>query len=311
MEDTKIQAGPRDVFSQLLAVLGLYVVVFSFGSLIFSFINLAFPDVLRTYSYPREAVRFPLAVLIIVFPAYFWLEYRLQKDIADHPEKRGMKIRKWLLYFTLSVVAVVIAGDLVALIYQFLNGELTVRFLLKVLTVLLIAGSVFLYYTWNLRKNVMASRHPQMKFFVWGVVVVVLATVIGAFSVAGSPQSERLRRLDEQRTWDLQTLQSEVIEYWRTKEALPQTLEVLRDDIRGFVPPRDPKTGEAYGYQRKGDLTFELCANFETVSNTDGQSIARPIYDGIDSQANWAHGTGVVCFLRTIDPDRFPPIKQQ
>jgi hypothetical protein len=62
-------------------------------------------------------------------------------------------IRKWLIYFTLFAAALIIIGDLVTLLNRFLEGELTVRFLLKVLAVFFVAGSVFYYYLWDLRKH--------------------------------------------------------------------------------------------------------------------------------------------------------------
>ena len=69
------------------------------------------------------------------------------------PEKRNLRIRKWLIYFTLFAAALIIIGDLVALIFSLLGGELTVRFLLKVVTIFFVAGSVFYYYLWDLRRH--------------------------------------------------------------------------------------------------------------------------------------------------------------
>ena len=64
--------GPKDVFGQLLAIIGLYVSVIAFGSLIFGLINLYFPDVLN-YGYGQSAkgsLRWPLAILAVVFPLF-------------------------------------------------------------------------------------------------------------------------------------------------------------------------------------------------------------------------------------------------
>ena len=41
-------------------------------------------------------------------------------------------------------------GDLIALLVALLSGELSVPFMLKVATVLLIAGMIFGYYRWDL-----------------------------------------------------------------------------------------------------------------------------------------------------------------
>jgi len=42
--------------------------------------------------------------------------------------------------------ALVVIGDLVALVYNFMGGDLTARFVLKVGAILVVAGAVFGYY---------------------------------------------------------------------------------------------------------------------------------------------------------------------
>ena len=77
----------------------------------------------------------------------------MTKDMQRNAEKKSSKIRKWLTYITLFITAGVIIGDLITLIFNLLGGELTLRFILKVLTVLLIAGIIFGYYLWDLKKE--------------------------------------------------------------------------------------------------------------------------------------------------------------
>ena len=147
---------PRDVFLYLLSIVTLVVSAISFGILVFQYINVYFPDLLTDYylspSSYYGSIRQALAALIVIFPVYVWVSRFLKKDIDENPEKRELKIRKWLLYLTVFVAALVIIGDLVTLINTFLNGELTARFILKVLTIFFIAGSVFSYYFSELRE---------------------------------------------------------------------------------------------------------------------------------------------------------------
>ena len=44
-------------------------------------------------------------------------------------------------------------GDVTTLVYNALGGELTIRFLLKIVTVALIAGTAFVYYLRDLRRD--------------------------------------------------------------------------------------------------------------------------------------------------------------
>ena len=65
MNDSK-KTGPKEVFGHLLAIIGLYVSVISFGALLFGLINIYFPDVLN-FGFGRFAarsLRWPLAVLV-------------------------------------------------------------------------------------------------------------------------------------------------------------------------------------------------------------------------------------------------------
>ncbi|MFA6603974.1 MAG: DUF5671 domain-containing protein [Patescibacteria group bacterium] len=144
----------REAFIYLLLFACLYWSAWSFGTLLFDFINHWIPDKLSQY-YQLDifGVRTSIASLIVAFPIYFWLTTLTIRWISRDPEKKSSKVRKWLTYLTLFVAASIIIGDLITLIYNLLAGELTLRFILKVLAVMLIAGLIFGYYLWDLRKE--------------------------------------------------------------------------------------------------------------------------------------------------------------
>lgn len=147
-----------------------------------------------------------------------------------------------------------------------------------------------------------------IKFFVYGVVAVVAASIIAGFFIIGSPGEERVRRFDARRISDLQFIQSEVINFWTNKQKLPENLSLLRDDIRGVSIPKDPETGAEYEYTILGGTKFALCASFSRPTETYGAPAQKPIpaepYIGVE---NWEHKEGHVCFERTIDPDIYRP----
>lgn len=143
----------REAFMYLLTFLTLYISAFSFGTLLFQFINRAWPDPLRLYENSLSAIRGATAALIISFPIFIMMSWILVKSLEENPDKRSSKIRKWLTYITLFIAAGVIIGDLITLIRTFLEGELTLRFVLKVLTVFIISGTIFGYYLWDMRKE--------------------------------------------------------------------------------------------------------------------------------------------------------------
>ncbi len=306
---------PRDVFLYLLSIITLIASAISFGVLVFQYINIYFPDVINNYygaaSSYFSTIRQSLATLIVIFPVYFFVSRFLTKDVEENPEKRELKIRKWLLYFTVFVAALVIIGDLVTLINTYLNGNLTSQFILKILTIFFIAGSIFSYYFSELRELRTKDKKSWdwMGIYKWVVVAVIILVVGFGFYVAGSPANQRMVRFDETRVGDLSSLQSQVINYWQKKNELPKNLDQLANDILGIVIPKDPKTGSPYEYKVLGSLQFELCATFETSSsdqNISGPKAVPMMYPSPRGETQtWQHGLGRTCFQRTIDPALF------
>ncbi|KKU22490.1 MAG: hypothetical protein UX31_C0001G0008 [Candidatus Nomurabacteria bacterium GW2011_GWA1_46_11] len=301
--NTSIESGgstARDTFLYLLSLITLVASAVSFGVLIYQFIDIAFPDALqsgyRAFNVSYDTIRMAIAALIVVFPVFFWTNVVLHRDVVSDPEKRNLRIRRWLLYFTIFVAGLVMIGDLVTLINNFLSGDLTRAFILKVITIFFIAGSTFFYYLSELKNR----SYPRQAFR--SVIIAVIALALGyGFYVAGSPQNQRLVRFDNQKINDLQIIQSQLVYYWQQKGSLPTNLEGLNDPISGFIMPKDPQTGEMYGYHLKANRSFELCANFNK-ENKDDYIMPHTGYPA----TNWQHGAGPTCFERTIDQTLYP-----
>ncbi len=303
--NTNTQVGysmPRDTFLYLLGLVTLIATAVSFGMLIYQYIDIKFPDILQYNYYAPTAnydlIRTALATLVVVFPVFFWVSRTLHKDVVTEPTKRNLRIRRWLLYFTVFVAALVVIGDLVTLIHSFLNGDLTTAFILKVITIFFIAGSILFYYLSELRDRV----YPRMLF--QGVIIVVVVLSVGyGFWTAGSPQNQRLARFDNQKVNDMQMIQGQLVNYWQQKGALPSTLDVLNDPISSFMVPKDPQTGQSYEYHLTGSYAFQLCTLFNR-SSIVSPAISMPSPDFVAN--NWQHSAGRVCFDRTIDQALYP-----
>jgi uncharacterized protein DUF5671 len=143
----------REAFMYLLLFTTLYVVAFNLGTLLFQFINRAFPDPASSLpeTYLRESIRFSVSALIVALPVFLYMSRLTNSATNLDASKRTSPIRRWLTYLTLFVAACVLIGDFTSLVYSLLGGELSVRFVLKVLTVGVIAGTVFWYYLSDLR----------------------------------------------------------------------------------------------------------------------------------------------------------------
>lgn len=307
-----VRSNPRDIFLHLLNFGSLYMGAVSLGALWFQYIDYLWPDSLTFYHGGTfDQIRWASAALIVVFPVFLLTAWRLEKDFSIEPQKREARFRKWLVYFTLFVAAVTVMVDLVALVFNFYSGELTKQFVFKISAVFLVAGGTGSYYFQGLK---LRSRSWSKK---WGgaALLVVIATIVSGFFVVGSPARQRQVRFDEERAGDLQTIQNQIVNFWTVKESLPASLTELSDQLSGFIPPRDPQTGEEYGYRTLGDLSFELCANFKTTGNSKttrfrmGDARPYPLSEAsLETTSNfrefWDYQPGNNCFERSIDPER-------
>jgi hypothetical protein len=305
--NTKITA--KDFFLHLGAIVTFYASAIALIALLFEAINFAYPKITNAYQYYFPSISLQVATLIVAFPIFLFISWLLQKSYVSDPALREAPLRKWLSYITLFVAGAVVAGDLVTVINMFIGGEeLTTGFLLKVLTLLIISGGIFLYYLREIR-NVITPGERN----VWRAValVIILGSIILGFMVIGSPAAQRERRYDTQRVSDLQSIQWQVVNYYQQKGSIPDSLTQLEDPISGFQIPTDPKTKEPYDYKLIGQSAkaFELCATFDT----EGGSMYGPMRPmmPIDSSVlkgsdNWQHGAGRTCFARSIDPQLYP-----
>lgn len=308
----------KEVFLHLLVIITLYASAASFVTLLFQYVDILLPDPLFTeggsYALNRGPLRFAVSSLIVVFPVFLIVSRFLNKSYESDPEKRELRLRKWLVYFTLFAAALIMIGDLVALVYNFLGGEITLRFVLKSLSLLLTVGAIFWYYLADVRR---AEPVKSMKAFVWGVSAVVGVAVVGAFFFVGSPQEERLRRFDDERVGDLENIQWQILSFWQKKDRLPETLAELTDEFSGYEPPVDPdpeRRGASYEYHVvPGEKpSFELCAIFNRPSRTLPGTAPKSVRSEYESSSGllvgdvrWEHGEGRACFTRTIDPERY------
>jgi hypothetical protein len=307
MENTKI--GPKDVFFHLLAIVTLYASAISLTVLLFQYINLAFPAVDFNAFYYRDnalsGIRHAVSTLIVVFPVYFYVSRLLRKMYEADQERRNLGIRRWLSYFTLFLSAGISIGWLVGVINQFLEGDLTTAFLLKALVIFFVAGSTAFYYRAVIRGE---ENTQKVRMYAYVVAAVILAAIVSAFFVVGSPNAERVRKMDSMRVDNLMQIQNYVTDSYMAKGTIPASLDQLNDPLRGVSIPKDPKTEASYEYVVKGPLSFDLCANFDLEAKAgDGASDIRvssapyPMKGGV----SWEHPAGHYCFTRTIDKDFF------
>lgn len=149
----------RETFLYAVLFLALGLTAFHLGMLIFRFIEQAFPlgsDVIAF----REAIRWPVAVLVVTVPVFLYVSRVVNRDVRLDPSRRTSKARSQMTYITLFICAAVVIGVLAGLVYSFLGGELTTRFILKSITAAAIAAGIFSYYLRDMRMEAAQAALP-------------------------------------------------------------------------------------------------------------------------------------------------------
>ncbi|MFQ5538713.1 MAG: DUF5671 domain-containing protein [Gemmatimonadota bacterium] len=303
----------REVFEYLLLFGTLYFTAFHLGRLLFQFVDVAFPDPLwppQRFLAIRDATRWSISALVVFTPVYLFLARSNGRTLEREPIRRAAPVRSWLAYLTLAVAAAILIGDGTALIYNFLKGEMTIRFLLKALIIAGIVGTAFFYYLWDLRQAEKilarapsgdgedAARRPPGRTVLAVATAAVTVSVIAGIVLVGTPAEGRIQQLDAARVEDLRSIMNAADRFWKKNERLPSTLDELARDPREAINTLDPGSGEPYEYRKVGENAYELCAAFDRASP---ESPGRPRADF------WRHGAGRHCFaLEAKAPDGTP-----
>lgn len=291
----------KDAFFHLLTFTTLYSTVISLIVLAFDYIGRWFPDAaMRDYQYVSQdfsGIRWSIAVIVVSFPLFTLLSRVLHREFKLQPEKLTSGVRKWLTYLTLFVTACTLLGDVITLLFYLLNGEMTTRFLLKVVAIFVLSGLPFWYYFQALRMDGEHYAASDMhKTFLSLASLITAVFLIYGIVLAGTPMTGRAERFDEQRVSDLRSIQNEVMNevYGASKpvatpppkvlpKSLPKTLEqVAAGALYEKIRTVDPETGSPYEYVVTGSR-YRLCATFSLPRDQN--------YDIF-----WNHPAGHHCF---------------
>ena len=139
----------RDAFYYLLNFITLGFWTVALGQVFYILIAHAFPDATQTPYYAeslRDQISWQVAVVIIAFPVFIFVYSLINRELVKRPDLYDSGVRRWLTYLALVIAAIVVLLDGVWFISALLRGELTIRFMLDSLVLLILGGGVFLYY---------------------------------------------------------------------------------------------------------------------------------------------------------------------
>jgi hypothetical protein len=272
----RVSSSPRDAFLHLLGMAMLYMAAFAIGTILFQFVNRWLPAA-ADVGISSGSLRAAAAALLVSLPILGLAQRTIGRDASRDPTLRLTPIYRTLAYLTLLITSLVMAGDLIAAIVCFLSGDLTVRFILKALIILLLSGGIYLWFSSDVgREESIAATSgtatipppPPWRDWLHRIgAAVAIVSMLAALYAAGSPFRQRQLRLDARRVGDLRAIQQNVETYFEREGGMPVELEALADNPATFLQnTTDPATRQPYRYERIDADTYTLTATFDLPS---------------------------------------------
>ena len=139
----------RDAFLYLLNFITLAFWTVALGQIFYILIAHWFPDPTQAMQYAgslREQISWQVASVVVAFPIFLFVHGIINRELRARPDLYDSGIRRWLTYIALVIAALIVITDGVWFIEALIRGELTVRFVLDSLVLLVLGGGIFTYY---------------------------------------------------------------------------------------------------------------------------------------------------------------------
>lgn len=144
--------GMWDAFEHILMFISLYVLAGSLTFMLQYFVDRWIPRFnpydygYNNYSNNTSALRSYISALIVSTPLFVFFYLRITKKTEHTPDLRHLPARKFLIYLTLVVTFIIEVISVIVLVYEFISGNVTMNFFLKLLIILAVSGAIFGYY---------------------------------------------------------------------------------------------------------------------------------------------------------------------
>lgn len=283
----KPQNTAKQAFFYLTSFFALGFVAVAVGNICFQLINHFFPDPETSYSawvFSQSAIKFSIASLVVAAPIFFFTTRVINHSLSKKDLDADSGVRRWLTYIVMFIAVATVIVDLINILYSFLDGELTLRFFLKALTILIIAGVVLWYYISDMHSTSDAERAKKHRLWVFAFLLLVLLPFFASFLVLESPKTARDKKIDADLEQAVMSTASAVVSSYAGEGALPETLTNLR------AVHMTPEKIDELRYEVLSERDFSLCTAFQR-DNRDEVDAAQ--------KNSLLHPAGEYCFTYT------------
>ena len=132
------------------------------------------------------------------------------------------------------------------------------------------------------------------KVFVILLGIFCLSIIGVAFYLVGTPDIQKLIRLDEKRLNDFSNIRFEIESFYQRHKKLPEGLSDL-NNIAGIKEPLDPETRQLYEYSIVSNINYELCTTFSS-NHEEFEKYSSFRLSGFDEKLDFNKGYSCIKF---------------
>ncbi len=227
-------------------------------TLLFAQINLWLPDPGARQSYSGlSGLRWSMAALIVFVPVFWWIDRKDRHAGKTDPARRHGTVRRWLSAIAMLLAVITLLGDALYLIFNWLDGQITPRFVVKSATVGGMAVIVLTYFRED--RDLPLARMPLPA--AWVLITLAGVALILSFRAVGGPAQGQIEQRDQWRISDLHRLTEDIracpgIDLSNLPDVLdPMSCASNPERLTGFA--------SAISYQRISATDYMLCTEVE------------------------------------------------
>ncbi|MFY0616445.1 MAG: hypothetical protein JXQ88_03150 [Shimia sp.] len=254
-----------DALHYLLLFFALGMVLGNILSLLWALCEIWIPQ--KDFSPSRhglKTMRWSLAALFVVIPAFLWLDFRDSSACKENPARRFGGVRRWLTAIVIFGAAATLICDAIFVLYGFLDGGVKAQFLAKSAVVAALSLIVIVYF----RQDRLTANGERTYFAVPIIAAAGILTLATSFATIGGPFQAQNEANDRIRAKDLRILVRDVDQCDFANGTVPESLDPM-------TCARNPERLTSYAnqitYQKLSDKQFELC-----IALTAPDRFARP-----------------------------------
>ncbi|MDI9325277.1 MAG: hypothetical protein QM526_00615 [Alphaproteobacteria bacterium] len=202
-----------------------------------------------------SSVGFGVAMLITAFSILFYLTRKV--NISD-PLTWGVwiaRIRQAIIACAVTFSVIAIGVVAIQTIGSFLSGDLSLRFILRSIATVTLAGAVFYYYRLAWGHYWHTHRETSLRIGIVFSCIVLVLVIVGIKVV--NPVQVRKYKIDNQIVTNFETIRSKVLEYYHVHANTPEEVHTI---IRGLP--------SNVSYRKVSQSTYTVCGIFALPSQS-------------------------------------------